>query len=105
MHQQPRTCEPPGPSNSVSRSFPRCFVSGWMSSGILRGMIGRVARTQTKAYAPDARSARPAEVAQEIARALGGGRVEDLRRRPLLDDAPGVEYGDPVADAPCERHL
>ena len=41
----------------------------------------------------------PAEVAQKIARALRRRRVEDLLRRSLLDDTPGVEDGHPVADA------
>ena len=39
------------------------------------------------------RLAAPAEVAEEIARALGRRRVKDLPRRPLLDDTPGVEDG------------
>ena len=41
----------------------------------------------------------PAEVAQNIARALRRRRVEDLLRRSLLDDTPGVEDSRPVADA------
>jgi putative tryptophan/tyrosine transport system substrate-binding protein len=41
----------------------------------------------------------PTEVAQKIARALRRRRVEDLLRRSLLDDTPGVEDGHPVADA------
>src|SRR5207302_10207571 len=47
----------------------------------------------------------PTEVAQEIPRALGRRRVEDLCRRSLLDDAPGVEHRNPVADATGKGHL
>jgi hypothetical protein len=44
-------------------------------------------------------------VAQEFARALGGRRLEYLRRLSLLDDAAGIEDRYPVADAAGERHF
>src|SRR4029453_16722669 len=109
MHQQPRTCEPPGPLNRVSRSSQRARVSGLLSSGCVLAIIeyprGRSAKdtAQSRRIRPD--SAGPAEMTQEIARALGDWRVEDLGRRLFLYDAAGVEYGDPVADAARKRHL
>jgi len=39
---------------------------------------------------------------QEIARSLGRWRIEDLRGRTLLDNATGVEHGNPIADASRE---
>ena len=47
----------------------------------------------------------PAEMAQELARARHRRRLEDLLRRPLLDDAAVVEDDDPVGDPPGEVHL
>jgi hypothetical protein len=45
------------------------------------------------------------EVAQELARAHSRRPIEDQFRRPILDDAAGVEHRDPVTDAMRERHL
>ena len=42
---------------------------------------------------------------QEVARAFGGRRIEDLGGRPLLDDPACVEHRDPVGDTSCERHF
>ena len=47
----------------------------------------------------------PAEVAQKFARARDLGRLENLSRRALLDDAALVEDDDPVGDAAGEIHL
>src|SRR5258708_38345850 len=49
--------------------------------------------------------AMPAEMAEEVAGARHQRRLEDLLRRPLLDDAALVEDDDPVGDALGEIHL
>src|SRR5579863_6123180 len=50
------------------------------------------------------RSALPAQMAEEVARPLDQWRIEDLRRRPLLDDRAALEHHDMVGDTAGKAH-
>src|SRR5690348_16200957 len=50
-------------------------------------------------------SARPAQMAEEVARALDRRGIEDLARGTLLDDRAAVHHDDPVGHSSGKRHL